>query len=197
MRTDTCEDRENYSNTMIRLSVCVCVGVPGETTHTQTHTQTYTGHHPERGGFLCLRTNSRWIILLLRVMWTGQSVRVTGTLLTQTPSASPPKKKAVQDNTKANKAKARFGTITLLFLLSNDYHPNRKKKSITRCNNPFRPLYIFTYFTVRLHSAMLMQGNLFCFGGFFRGNTPYSRSRAGSNLSCDISDGDAHARILS
>lgn len=38
MRTDTCEDRENYSNTMIRFSVCGG-GVPGETTHTQTHTQ--------------------------------------------------------------------------------------------------------------------------------------------------------------
>lgn len=92
-------------------------------------------------------------------------MRVTGTLLTQTPSASPPKKKAVQDNTKANKAKARFDTITPLFFSSDDYHPKRKKKkSITRCNNPFRPLYIFTYFIVRLHSAMLMQENLF---GFF------------------------------
>lgn len=34
---------------------------------------------------------------------------------------------------------------------------NRQKHSIPKCNTPIKSLYIFTYFVVLLHSAMLIQ----------------------------------------
>lgn len=70
-----------------------------------------------------------------------------------------------------------------------------QRHSIPRCDNIIKYLRSFTYFALLVHSATLTPKPISF--STLHGNMLYSGSQPCCNLSCDISDRDAHMGVLS